>query len=461
MPSHTNKRGPQVNKMMPNCLFLNRLLIGRFFVPMILSFQIGLLHAEAPSVAAPPKLTDEQLMDVVQRQTFKYFWDFGHPVSGLVREQDTFPERCAIGGSGFGAMSIMVGVKRGYITREEGAARLLKMTRFLRDKTTRYHGAWSHWVHGVTGKTLQFGDTDDGGDIVETAFLIQGLLAARDAFSSSDPVEMELREVITRLWEDVEWDWYARGGDQVHWHWSPTHEWGMNHQVRGYNECMIVYLLGAASPTHPLPATAYDNGWAGPEYVKRLQLQWPYGTGGPLFLTHYSFLGMTPHFADAYVSKASFPSYFERGREQTLINRRFCVSRQNVFPDYNENCWGLTASRDPDKGYDVHLPWAKKDNGTIAPTAAISSIIYTPVESLAAMRFFYEVYGPQGLWGEYGFKDAFNPGRKWICDRYLAIDQGPILIMIENHRSGLLWKHFMGDPDIRQMITKLNLKLTR
>ncbi len=461
MPSHTNKSGPQVNKMMPNCLFLTRLRISRIFIPIILSFQVALLHAEPPSVAAPPKLTDEQLMDVVQRQTFRYFWDYAHPVSGLTREQNTFPDRCAVGGSGFGMMSIMVGVKRGYITREEGAARLLKMGRFLRDNTTRYHGAWAHWIHGASGKSLQFDETDDGGDIVETAFLMQAMLTVRNAFSSDNPVEAELRGIITKLWEEVEWDWYTRGGDQIYWHWSPTHGWSKNQWVKGYNECMIVYLLGAASPTHSLPASTYANGWAGKEYAKRLQIKWPYTTGGPLFLTHYSFLGMTPHFADAYISDASFSSYFDRGREQTLINRRFCVSRQNVFSQYNENCWGLTASRDPDKGYDVHLPWDKKDNGTIAPTAAISSIIYTPEESLAAMRHFYEVYGPQGLWGEYGFKDAFNPARKWYSQHYLAIDQGPILIMIENYRSQLLWKHFMADPEIQRMLIKLNLQLTR
>jgi len=289
------------------------------------------------------------------------------------------------------------------------------------------------------------------------------LLAARAAFAGSDPVESELRTVITRLWQDVEWDWYACGGDQVYWHWSPTHEWGKKHQVKGGNECMIVYLLGVASPTHPLAASAYANGWTHPDYPKRMQLRWPYDLGGPLFFTHYSFLTMTPHFADSYIATSQYPSYFDRSREQTLLNRRFCVSRQNVYPDYGENCWGLTPSCDPDAkfGYDVHLPFDQKDNGTIAPTAAISSIVYTPAESLAAMRHFYEVYGPQGLWGEYGFKDAFNPGKKWFADRYLAIDQGPILVMIENYRSQLLWKCFMRDPDIRQMVAKLNFKLTR
>jgi len=409
------------------------------------------------------KLSDEQLMDVVQRQTFKYFWDYAHPVSGLIREQNTFPERCAIGGTGFGVLAVMVGVKRGYITRDEGARQLLKLTRFLRDRVPRYHGAWAHWVNGDTGKTLDFGDIDNGGDIVETAFLVQGLLTARQAFAGTDAVESELRAIITKLWEEVEWDWYARGGDQVYWHWSPTHEWGKNHQVRGGNECMIVYLLGAASPTHALPASAYANSWTHQDYSKRMQLRWPTDLGGPLFFTHYSFVAMTPHFADSYTATSPYASYFERSREQTLLNRRFCVSRKDVYPDYSENCWGLTASRDPDAkfGYDVHLPFAKKDNGTIAPTAAISSIVYTPVESLAAMRHFYEVYGPQGLWGEYGFKDAFNPGKKWISTHYLAIDQGPILVMIENYRSQLLWKCFMRDPDVCRMVTKLNLKLTR
>lgn len=221
---------------------------------------LGVLTALAvqaqPSPPASSRLSDDQLLDLVQRQTFKYFQTFAHPVSGLTQEQERFPERCAIGGSGFGVMSYIVAVKRGFITREQAATHLLKLTRFLRDNATRYHGAWPHWVQGGTGATLKFSPTDDGGDIVETAFLMQGLLTARAAFSDHNPVESELRNIITQLWEGVEWDWYANGTDTVFWHWSPNHAFEKGLKVTGYNETLIVYLLGIASPTHPLPITA-------------------------------------------------------------------------------------------------------------------------------------------------------------------------------------------------------------
>ncbi len=316
-------------------------------------------------------------------------------------------------------------------------------------------------IHGRSGKTWPFSTFDDGADIVETAFLIQGLLAARQAFDGDNEAEKELRSIITKLWQEVEWDWFARGGNYIYWHWSPNHGWKMNLRVRGYNECMIVYLLAVASPTHPVPPSAYHEGWAHPEYHKRLQLRWPDNPGRALFLAHYSYLGMTPHFTDQHIAKTTYKSYHDRNREQTLFNRRFCIEQKKKFPAYGPDCWGLTSSHDPFRDYAHHAPSKDRDNGTIAPTAAISSIIYTPEESIAAMRHFYEVQGPKGLWGEFGFKDAFNPSEKWISDGYLAIDQGPIIVMIENHRSGFPWKCFMKDPDIRRMIGKLGLELTR
>ncbi|MBU0677620.1 MAG: beta-glucosidase [Verrucomicrobia bacterium] len=373
------------------------------------------------------KLTDEELLDLVERQTFKYFWDFAHPVSGLARETSHDTDRVTIGGSGFGVMAVIAGVNRGYVTREEAVAHLTRMSIFLRDKTERYHGAWSHWMSGATGKTIPFSEKDDGGDIVETAFMIQGLLAARQYFSENVPAEANLRAIITRLWEDVEWDWYARGGDTIEWHWSPRHGWDMGMGVVGYNECLIVYLLALASPTHAVPTSCYYKGWAKANYGIQLNIEWPERLGGPLFFAHYSFLGMSPYFADSFVMESRFKSYFELNREYTLLNRRYCVSRRNVYPYYGENCWGLTACADPVKGYMAHGPSTERDNGTISPTAAISSIVYTPAESIAAIRHFYEEYGIKGLWGPYGFKDAFNMQRNWISEKYIAIDQGPIV----------------------------------
>ena len=406
-------------------------------------------------------LTNDELMDTVQQATFRYFWDFAHPVSGLIRERSNGNnDIVTIGGSGFGVMAIIVGVKRGYITRQEAVTRLLKMVTFLRDKTTRYHGAWSHWVNGSTGATIPFSPKDDGGDLVETAYMIQGLLTARQYFNGSSADETQLRAIITGLWHDVEWDWYTNGQNYLYWHWSPDYAWDMNMPIRGFNETMITYLLAVASPTHPIGASLYDTGWAGNNYDGTLIVD-QYGYyGGPLFFTHYSYLGMDPHFSDKYIRASNFTSYYDRNKEQTLLNRKWCIDRASTYTYYNQNCWGLTASDDPVNGYMAHEPTTANDNGTITPTAAISSIVYTPTKSLAAMRYFYENYGSKGLWGQYGFKDAFNLDKDWYAPSYLAIDQGPIIVMIENYRSGLLWDNFIQDPDVQSMFTKLGFVKT-
>ena len=348
---------------------------------------------------AMPKLSDEELMDLVQRQTFKYFWDYAHPVSGLAREKSGDTDRVTSGGSGFGVMALIVGVHRKYITREEAALHLLKMVRFLRDTADRHHGVWPHWLNGTTGETIRFSEDDDGGDIVETAFMIQGLLAARQAFSGESAVEVELRQIITQLWKEVEWDWYTQGQDVIYWHWSPRVGFKKNMHVRGYNECMIVYLMAIASPTHAISTQVYKQGWEHPGYQNSLNLNWPDHLGEALFLTHYSHLGMVPNFSDAHVVRAGYTSYAERNREQTLLNRRWCAENPGGFEGYGETCWGLTASLDPVRGYAAHQPSEGGDNGTISPTAAISAIIYTPEESIAAMRHFYEEHGPPWLVG--------------------------------------------------------------
>jgi hypothetical protein len=403
------------------------------------------------------KLTDEQLMDLVQEHTFKYFLDFAHPVSGLARERSNGNnDIVTIGGSGFGVMVIIVGLERGYITREEGLDHLLKMVRFLRDKCTRYHGAWAHWVNGTSGETIPFSDKDDGGDLVETAFMIQGLLTARQYFNLDSAKETEIRFIISELWNEVEWDWYTNGGDFLFWHWSPNYGWEMNLPVRGFNETMITYLLAIASPTHPVEKTLYDTGWAGDNYEATLVVDKDGYYGGPLFFTHYSYLGFDPRFSDKYIEATRFDTYFHRNREQTLLNRKWCIDRSGIYKYYNDSCWGLTASDDPVHGYLAHEPTIERDNGTLTPTAAISSIVYTPAESLAAVRHFYETYGDAGLWGLYGFEDAFNIDRAWYSNSYLAIDQGPIVIMIENYRSGILWNTFMRDPDIMEMVEKMD-----
>lgn len=403
-------------------------------------------------------LADSALLDEVQRQTIRYFWDFAHPVSGLARERsnvayDYGDEVVTTGGTGFGIMALIVGVERGWLARDEVAAHLLKMVKFL-SKSDSYHGVFPHWLHGATGKTIPFSRKDDGADLVESAYLFQGLLCARQYFDKQSPTEQELRGRINWLWNDVEWDWFTKGGEEVlYWHWSPNNGWAMNFPIRGFNECLIVYVLAASGERYPVSPAVYHRGWAQSNFFKNgkefygVKLPLGFDYGGPLFFSHYSFLGLNPKGL-----KDNYADYWEQNQNHTLINYKHCVANPNHFKGYGPNCWGLTAS-DNHEGYNAHSP--DNDLGVISPTAALSAFPYTPEHSMKALRHFYEDLGPK-IWSDYGFVDAFNESKDWYAQSHLAIDQGPIVVMIENYRSGLMWKLFMSCPEIQNGLKKLN-----
>lgn len=395
--------------------------------------------------------SDEELLDMVQRYTFRYFWDFAHPQSGMARERNISGNTVTTGGSGFGLLSIITGIERGWITREQGVDRMLQIVSFLQI-CEKYHGALPHWINGASGQTIPFSAFDNGGDLVETAFMMQGLLISREYFDQNNAIENTLRDVITELWEGVEWDWYRRNNSNVlYWHWSPQYQWQMNFQLRGFNETQITYLLAVASPTHGVPASLYQTGWAGSNYTNNNSY---YGyqiccgpfAGGPLFFAHYSFLGFDPR-----NKKDAYCNYFVRNRNHALIHQAYCNSNPENHEGYSADCWGLTASDNP-WGYLAHDPFPPNDNGTIAPTAALASMPYTPQESMKALKHFYRILGDR-LWGPYGFYDAFNLNQNWFATSYLAIDQGPIVAMIENHRTGLFWDLFMQAPGIQSAVS--------
>ncbi|WP_286757374.1 glucoamylase family protein [Roseivirga sp. UBA838] len=399
-----------------------------------------------------PQISESELLTKVQEQTFKYFWDFAHPTSGLARERNSSGNTVTIGGSGFGVMAILVGIERGFISRQQGIDRLQTIVSFLKN-ADRFHGVWPHWMNGNTGKAIPFSATDDGGDLVETAFMIQGLLTVREYLNASNTQEKAIIDTITELWEEVEWDWYTRGGQNVlYWHWSPNVGWEKNLKIQGWNESLIVYVLAASSPTHPISANVYHEGWArngnmanGEEYFGTT-LPLGYSYGGPLFFSHYSFLGLDPRqLEDQYAN------YWDQNVAHSKINYAYAVANPKNFVGYNENAWGLTAS-DNHQGYSAHSP--TNDLGVITPTAALSSFPYTPDESMKALKHFYYIMGDM-LWGEYGFYDAFNLTESWVASSYLAIDQGPIVLMIENHRTGLLWNLFMKSSEITNGLKKL------
>lgn len=405
-------------------------------------------------------LSDSALLDVVQRQTFRYFWDFAHPVSGMARERsnvayDYGNEVVTTGGTGFGIMAMVVAAERKWIPREQAVDRMLKIVNYLL-KADAFHGVFPHWLNGETGKVIRFSRKDDGADLVENAYLFQGLLTAKQYYNGQNPKESELRNKIGWLWDGIEWDWFTRGGqDVLYWHWSPNNDWSMNFPLRGFNECLITYVLAASAESHPVTAAVYHRGWAQSDFFKNGKIFYGYKLplgfdyGGPLFFSQYSFLGLNPKGL-----KDRYADYWEQNRNHTLINRAYCLDNPKKFKGYGENCWGLTAS-DNHLGYAAHSP--TEDLGVITPTAALSAFPYTPEYSMKALRHFYYDLGDK-IWGQYGFVDSFNETENWYAKSYLAIDQGPIIVMIENNRSGLLWKLFMSNPEIKKGLVKLGFE---
>jgi len=427
--------------------------------------------------ASTRELSDDELLTMLQEACFRYYWDGAHPEAGATLENVPGDDRIvATGATGFGIMALIVGVDRGFITREQGIQRLTKILDFL-EKAPRYHGAWPHFLDGYNAQSmLVFGMYDNGGDLVETSFLIEGLLAARQYFKGSSETEQDIYRRITHLWETVEWDWYRRSpqDNSLLWHWSPQWSWFIDHRLTGFNETMITYLLAIASPTHAVPASLYYTGWAGQskaaiEYRSGssgsgegdrylnghsyygIKLDVGLDTGGPLFFTQYSFMGFDPRgIRDRYTD------YFDNNRNIALIDLAYCEADPGRFPGYGADDWGLTAS-DDQLGYLAHAPNPASDDGTITPTGALSSFPYTPQASMAALKFFYRQLGDR-LWGVYGPHDAFNLGRNWFSPVYMGLDQAPIVVMVENYRTGLIWKMFMSNPEIQPMLDKIGFQ---
>ena len=412
---------------------------------------------------------DEKIFTDVQRTTFQYFWEGAEPNSGLARERfhvdNVYPENDKMvvtsGGGGFGVMAILVGIERGFITRAQGIDRFDRIVKFL-ETADRFHGAWPHWWNGETGKVKPFSRRDNGGDLVETSFMVQGLLCVRQYFRNGNEKEKALAARIDKLWKEVEFNWYRNGKNVLYWHWSPTYAWEMNFPVKGFNECLIMYVLAASSPTHGVPVEVYHEGWAENGKIKNNPPR--YGNyqlglfhqgnpphGGPLFWAHYSYLGLDPRGL-----KDQYADYWQENVNQSLINYQWCVDNPKKYKGYGPGSWGLTSSYSV-KGYAGHAPSENNDLGVISPTAALSSMPYTPQQSMEAMKHWYKDMR-DSIYGPYGFYDAFSETANWFPKRYLAIDQGPIVVMMENYRSGLLWNLFMSCPEIQQGLKKLGFQ---
>jgi hypothetical protein len=401
------------------------------------------------------QVSDSALVQLVQQQTFKYFWDFGHSVSGLARERNTSGETVTSGGSGFGVMAIIAGINRNFITRQQGLTRLQTIVSFLKNTAQKFKGAFPHWLNGSNGTVIPFSANDNGADLVETSYLIMGLLTARQYFNSNDPAETNLRNDINAIWNEIDWDWFRQGKKVLYWHWSPDKGFIMNVPIQGWNETLITYVLAASSPTHGISKAVYDSGFARNGAMANNKsfygYQLPLGPdyGGPLFFSHYSFMGINPKtLTDQYAN------YQTQTTNHTKINYEYCKANPKNWYGYSDQCWGLTASDIPN-GYTASSP--TNDVGVIAPTAALSSFPYTPTESMKALKFFYYKLGDK-LWSDYGFYDSFRLQDAWFSNSYLAIDEGPIIVMIENYRTGLLWNLFMSCPEVKTGMQNLGFQ---
>ncbi len=416
------------------------------------------------------QISDEELLDTIESQTLKYFWDYAEPNSGMARERyhpdgnypKNDPHVVTTGGTGFGLMGIVAGMERGFIPRDSAIARLDKIADFLAN-TTRFHGAWPHWINGETGETQAFGKKDNGGDIVETSFLSEGLIVVREYLKKGSEEEQAVAKKYDELWKGVEWNWYTNNKNGIYWHWSPDYQWEMDFMIEGYNECLITYVLAASSPDHAIKPEVYHKGWARNGNITTdaesygIPLILKHNTsgdkGGPLFWAHYSYLGLNPKgLSDKYAN------YWDLNVNHTNLNYEYTQENPENFDTYSPESWGLTASysknEDGSIGYAAHSP--DSDRGVVSPTAAISSIPYTPEKSMRAMRYFFTDLNDL-LWGPAGFYDAYSleDGEKWVAKRYLAIDQGPMVVMIENYRTGLIWDLFMGAPEVQEGLRKL------
>lgn len=438
-----------------------------FFI-LALFFSVA-SYAGTDNVGNKRKMTfenDDEFLTYVQKQYFDYIWSGALPNSGLsrVRILESDPDRdlhtITTGSSGFGIAGIIVGIERGFITEEQGIERLEKIAGFL-EKTDRYHGMWSHWIDDRTGRTIPFANPrskDNGGDVVESAFLAEGLIVARQYLSKGNERERALAGRFDRLWREMEWDWYQKdGGDALYWHWSPDYRWEKNFPLKGYNECLAAYILGASSPTHRTSSDIYYKGWArNGEIVSDTTL---YGipvkvlhnTGkayvGPIFWTAFSFVGFDPR----GLRDSLGINWFEVNKAHAAIQQAYCIANPMGYAGYGEDCWGFSAGYSV-KGYKAHS--TKRDLGVITPSGTLTAMPYAPDAVMKALKHFYFDLGDE-LWGPYGFYDAYIATENRVVRNYLANNQCAVLPMIENWRTGLVWELFMSAPEIQEGLKRL------
>ncbi len=472
-----------------------RLLIGSLLL-VFAATSCNTAQLRDPPTAAQSRSTSPRipaLVNDLQHRSFRWFWDNARDDNGLIPDRTPYTEPfSSIAGMGFGLTSYAIGVERGWVTREQAAQRTLTVLRYLYslpqgdsyEDDAGYHGFFYHFLGLANGRRYaRWVEVSS----VDTSLLLGGVLFAQSYYDSENRVEGEIRDLADRLYRNVEWPWLQERSPLISMGWVPedgiiTHDW------TGYNEAMLVYVLALGSPTHPVNPDAwttwtqtYDRSFG--EFHGQTYLSF-----GPQFGHQYShawidFRGIQ----DAWMREHDF-DYFENSRRATLAQRAYAIANPMRWDGYGENIWGLTASDGPQTTHQIYnlLPRefrhysargagldAHFDDGTIAPTAAAGSIPFAPEIVIPAIEAMHEKYG-KSIYREYGFIDAFNPsfswadvplktgalvdGVGWVDDNYIGIDQGAIVVMIENYRNEFVWDVMKRNPYIRRGLERAGFK---
>lgn len=417
--------------------------------------------ADSAIVSATPRgfASDAEFLEYLQRACFGFFWYEANPTNGLIRDRSTVSSPCSIAAVGFGLTAIAVGIDHGWITRAQGRERVRQTLQTFWEKPqgTNAGGVIGHrgWFYHFLDMTTATRTWTCELSSIDTALLLAGVLYARQYFTNAEPDEAAIRALADALVNRVDWDWMRNGQDALSMGWKPESGFLGSRWV-GYNEAMILYLLGLGAATNPLPPTSW-TAWTS-SYQWRTNYGQRYVPFPPLFGHQYSHCWVDfRHVADTYM-RGKESTYFANSRRATLAQRAYCIANPGGFAGYGSNVWGLTACDGPGTGgyagYTARgAPPPQNDDGTIAPTAVGGSVPFAPEVCVPTLRHFYE-RSRTNLWTGYGFRDAFNLTAGWWDPDVLGIDQGPIVLMIENHRTQRVWKRFTPAPEIQRGLAR-------
>lgn len=413
------------------------------------------------TVSATPRAfaNDDEFLDYVQATAFDYLWYEANPANGMVRDRSTATSPCSIAAVGFALTGIGIGIDHGWISREQGRQRTLATLQTFWSKpqglgstgNIGYKGWFYHFLDMNTA--LRYTTFNTELSSIDTALLLAGVLYAKQYFDRDHPEEVAIRQLADGIYGRVDWNWMARGTNVFSMGWRPPTSWISSNWI-GYNEAMLLYVMGLGA-TNPIPSSSWNAWTSGYTWLTYSGLSFvPFP---PLFGHQYSHCWIDfRHVADPYMN-ARNTTYFENSRRVTLAQRLYCIANPLRHAGYGSNVWGITASDVPNGYMARGAPPEQNDEGTIAPTAPGGSVMFAPEVCIPALRYMYDRFRTN-IWTGYGFRDAFNLGTNWWGSDTLGIDQGPIVISIENYRTQRVWKRFMQNPEIRLGLERAGFK---